>query len=127
MLSTRTHAVISIFFLAVLTQGLATAQDSATGSIRGSVLDSTGGRIAQASIVVANAATGVRYAMNSDTEGGFAIDQLLPGDYAARAEAGGMSPQVTPPLHVDVGGISHLEFRLSVASAQETLTVSAAP
>ncbi len=127
MLSTRTHAVISIFFLAVLTQGLASAQDSATGSIRGSVLDSTGERIAQASIVVVNLATGVRYAMNSDTEGGFAIDQLLPGDYSARAEAQGMSPQVTPPLHVDVGGISHLEFRLSVASAQETLTVSAAP
>ena len=91
------------------------------------MLDSTGGRIAQASIVVVNLATGMRYAMTSDTEGGFAIDQLLPGDYSARAEAQGMSPQVTPPLHVDVGGISHLEFRLSVASAQETLTVSAAP
>ncbi|HET6181683.1 MAG TPA: carboxypeptidase-like regulatory domain-containing protein [Candidatus Sulfotelmatobacter sp.] len=34
------------------------AQDSAIGTIRGTVLDASGGRIAQASIVVVNTATG---------------------------------------------------------------------
>ena len=126
MLSARIHPIVSIFFLVVLTRGLA-AQDSATGSIRGSVLDSAGGRIAHASIVVVNVGTGGRYAMSSDAEGGFAFEQLPPGDYSARAEAQGMSPQLTPPMHVDVGGTSNLEFRLTVAIAQETLTVSAAP
>jgi hypothetical protein len=126
MLSARMHPIVFIFFLVVVTRGLA-AQDSATGSIRGSVLDSAGGRIAQASIVVINVATGGRYAMSSDAEGGFAFDQLPPGDYSARAEAQGMSPQLTRPLHVDVGGTSNLEFRLTVAIAKETLTVSAAP
>ncbi len=38
-----------------------------------------------------------------------------------------MSPQVTPQLHLDVGGTADLEFRLTVASAQETVTVSASP
>ena len=38
-----------------------------------------------------------------------------------------MSSQVTPQLHVDVGGTAELEFRLNVASAQETVTVSASP
>jgi hypothetical protein len=36
------------------------AQDSATGAIRGTVVDSSGSRMAQASIVVVNAATGTR-------------------------------------------------------------------
>jgi hypothetical protein len=115
---------VSAFFL--ITVPLP-AQDSSTGSIRGTVLDPSGSRVAQASIVVVNSASGARYTATSDAEGAFAIELLPPGDYAARVEAPGMSPQLTPRLHVDVGGTAALEFRLSVAGAQESLTVSAAP
>src|ERR1700751_3459508 len=38
-----------------------------------------------------------------------------------------MSPQVTPQLHVDVGGEAALTFRLKIAGAEESLTVSSAP
>jgi hypothetical protein len=38
-----------------------------------------------------------------------------------------MSPEVTLSLHVDVGGVSELHFRLSLAGTQENLTVSAMP
>ena len=102
------------------------AQD-ATGSIRGTVLDSTGSRISQASIVVVNIATSTRYTAASDAEGGFALDLLPPGDYSVRVVADGMSPEVTPQLHVDIGAAASLEFRLTVASAHENVTVSAAP
>lgn len=102
-------------------------QDSATGSIRGVVLDSAGARIPQASIVVVNTATSARYVVISDAEGRFVFELLPPGDYSGRAEAEGMSPQTTPPLHVDVGGIAQLEFRLSVAGTQESVTVASAP
>jgi hypothetical protein len=101
-----------------------TAQDSATGSIRGIVLDPSGARVPQASVVVVNAATSTRYVTISDGEGRFVIELLPPGDYSGRAEAEGMSPQITPPLHVDVGGTAQLEFHLSVAGSQESLTVS---
>lgn len=103
------------------------AQDSATGSIRGVVLDPAGARVPWASVVVVNSATGARHTANSDSEGRFVLGTLAPGDYSARVEADGMSPQVTPPLHVDVGGTTQIEFRLSVAGAQESLTVSATP
>jgi hypothetical protein len=102
-------------------------QDSATGSIRGTVVDPTGARLTNASIVVVNAGTGARYTATSDSEGRFALELLPPGDYSARLEAPGMSPQVTPQLHVDVGGVAELEFRLKIAGAQESLTVSSAP
>ena len=39
----------------------------------------------------------------------------------------GMSPQVTPKIHVDVGGVVELQFRLAMAGANETVTVSGAP
>src|SRR6266700_1651762 len=122
MFSTR------IFFLPVLILLLSplAAQDSATGAIHGTVLDSTGGRIAQASIVVVNAATGTRYTATSDAEGGFAFE-LPPGEYSARVAAQGMSPQVTPQLHVDVGATADLKFVLTIAGAHENVTVSGAP
>jgi len=116
----------AVFILSFVVLPIA-AQDSATGSIRGAVLDSSGGRIAQASIVVVNIATARRWSVTSDAEGNFALELLPPGEYTARVEAPGMSPQVTPQMHVDVGGTAELEFRLKIAGAQESLTVSSAP
>lgn len=103
------------------------AQDSATGMIRGTVLDPSGSRIPQALVVLVNSASGAERSTSTDAEGQFSFDLLPPGDYSARAEAVGLSPQLTPSLHVDVGGIAELDFRLTLAGAQENITVSAAP
>ena len=102
-------------------------QDSATGAIRGTVMDASGSRIARASVVVVNAATGTRYVASSDQQGQFAIELLPAGDYSLRIESERMSPQVTPQVHVSVGGIAELEFRLSVGARQEKVTVSGEP
>jgi Carboxypeptidase regulatory-like domain/TonB dependent receptor-like, beta-barrel len=120
----RTYALFFLLFLLVI---LASGQDAATGALRGSVVDPSGGRIPQASIVLVNSDTGARYSTISDAEGQFTFDMLPPGDYSARAVAPGMSPQLTPQLHIDVGGAAELEFRLSIAGAQENVTVSGAP
>ena len=114
-----------IFFLIMMPTSLA-AQD-ASGAVRGTVLDSAGGVIAQASIILVNTATGARYTAASSATGAFDFELLAPGDYSARVTAQGMAPQVTPQLHVDVGGTALLEFHLTVAGAQEKVTVSGAP
>jgi hypothetical protein len=102
------------------------AQD-ATGALHGTVLDPSGAHIGQASIVAVNSATGVCYATTSDAEGRFSLDLLPPGDYTARAVADKMSPQETPPLHVDIGAAAEIEFRLTIAGPEENITVSGAP
>ena len=125
--------VIRIFFsllciLASCTLGVTSfAQDAATGALRGSVADPSGGRIPQASIVLVNTGMGMRYSTTSDAEGRFAFELLPPGDYSARATAPGMSSQVTPQLHIDVGGATEIEFRLALAGTQENVTVSGSP
>ncbi len=103
------------------------AQDSATGALRGAVFDPAGSRIPQADIVVVNAATGARHSTTSDAEGRFALELIPAGDYAARVTAEGMSPQLSPQLHIDVGAVAELEFHLTIAGAQENITVSSAP
>jgi len=124
---TRSLPALIFSFLSILATAPLASQDGATGAIRGTVLDSTGSRIPKASIAVVSSATGRRYESTSDSEGRFAIDLLPPSEYSARAVAQGMSPQVSPPLHVEVGGTVELEFRLTVAGAQENITVSGAP
>src|SRR5712671_956285 len=121
------RTLFSSLLLLLIVITTARAQDAATGAIRGTVLDPLGGRVLQATIVLVNTATGARHSAISNAEGRFAFDILPPGDYSARAEAQGMSPQVTPQLHVDVGGSAELTFHLTIAGAQENITVSAAP
>jgi hypothetical protein len=123
----RLALLVLIFLtLQLLSSSSVLAQDSADGALRGAVLDSSGSRIAQASIVIVNNATGTRFTAMSNTQGEFALE-LPPGDYSARVEAQGMSPEVTPQMHVDVGAIVELEFHLKVAAVEEQVTVSAAP
>jgi len=78
----------------------ASAQDASSGAIRGTVVDSSGHPIVDASIALVDSAQGFRYFVTSDSEGRFVFEFLPPGEYAARAVAPDMSPQLTPTLRV---------------------------
>ena len=91
------------------------------------VVDASGGRIANASVAIVNISTGFRYAGATGAQGQFSFELLPPGAYSGRAAAEGMSPQITPQLSVEVGGTTEIEFKLAVAGAKETVTVSGEP
>ena len=93
MLASRTTILTFLSIVALtLVPIRALCQDSSTGALRGTVLDPAGARIAQASVVVVNAASGARYSATSDSEGHFAHELLSRGEYSVRVEANGMSP-----------------------------------
>src|SRR5271157_2853574 len=102
-------------------------QDAATGALRGVVLDAQGAVITNADMVAIRVETGIRYHSATDSAGRFAVDLLPPGQYSARAEAEGMSPQISPLIRVEVGATTQLTFKLKVGGPMETITVSAAP
>jgi len=119
---------VSFCFAAVLLlPWLGYAQDGSTGSVRGIVLDPSGSRIVGATIALVNNSTASHYQQTSDREGRFAFQLLPPGDYSARATAQKMSPQLSPFLHVTLGGVTEIEFKLQIAGARENVTVSAEP
>ena len=126
-LSLSLRHTISCAVLTYLLLASALAQEASTGAIRGTVVDAAGSRIAGATVALVNAATGFRYGATTGLEGRFSFELLPPGEYSGRAEAAGMSPQTTPRLLVDVGGTTELEFKLKVAGAKETITVSGEP
>ncbi len=120
------RSLFSIAVLSLLSIGL-WGQDAATGALRGVVLDAQGAVITNADIVAIRVETGIRYHSATDSAGRFAVDLLPPGQYSARAEAEGMSPQISPLLRVEVGAATQLTFKLKVGGPMETITVSAAP
>ncbi len=118
--------IVFFFFFLLWPIGL-WGQDAATGALRGVVLDAQGAVITNADIVAIRVETGIRYHAATDSAGRFALDLLPPGQYSARAEAEGMSPQISPLLRVEVGADTQLTFKLKVGGPMETITVSAAP
>ncbi len=102
-------------------------QDASTGALRGVVLDAQGAAITNADIVAIRVETGIRYHSATDSAGRFAVDLLPPGQYSARAEAEGMSPQISPVIRVELGAAAQLTFKLKVAGPKESVTVSEAP
>ena len=120
-----------ILLIALITSGLiasrAWGQDASTGALRGVVLDAQGAVITNADIVAIRVETGVRYHSATDSAGRFAVDLLPPGHYSARAEAEGMSPQISPMMRVELGEATQLTFKLKVAGPRESITVSEAP
>ena len=123
------RAVVFRVFLFPLILGASGAwgQDASTGALRGVVLDAQGAAITNADIVAIRVETGIRYHSATDSAGRFAVDLLPPGQYSARAEAEGMSPQISPVVRVEVGAAAQLTFKLKVAGPKETITVAEAP
>jgi hypothetical protein len=114
-------------FQLILITAVAWGQDASTGALRGVVLDAQGAVITNADIVAIRVETGIRYHSATDSAGRFAVDLLPPGEYSARAEAEGMSPQISPVIRVEVGAAAQLTFKLQVAGPKETITVSESP
>ena len=114
-------------FQLILVASVAWGQDASTGALRGVVLDAQGAAITNADIVAIRVETGIRYHSATDSAGRFAVDLLPAGEYSARAEAEGMSPEISPLIRVEIGAAALVTFKLKVAGPKETITVSEAP
>ena len=117
----------TLFLLVLVLAPVARAQDASTGAIRGTVADSSGARIASATLTLSHDHTGVTRSTATDSEGAYGLQLLPPGQYTLRASAPGMSPQARSELGVEVGGVLEINFALAVAGSRETVTVSSEP
>jgi Carboxypeptidase regulatory-like domain len=120
--------ILAIIWLGLICYALAfpgklLSQDSAAGAIRGTVLDSSGARIAAASVLVTNQATGVRRGLLSNDEGIFNAQLLTPGAYNIAVTAEGMLPLEAKGLVVELGSAVELKLTLRVAGAEQSVTV----
>lgn len=104
----------------------AMAQSQASsGQIAGSVTDSSGAAVANATVKVTNTQTGLERTVTSDDAGLFNIVLLPPGVYTITGEASGFSTVTVTNVEVVVGRTADVKLTLGVSGVQESVTVSA--
>jgi hypothetical protein len=96
-----------------------------TGSISGTVRDTTGASVAGATVTARSVSTSAQRSATSGDNGQYNITGLAPGVYELTVNATGFA-QYTSRLEVTVGGVVTVDPQLSVGNQTTTIEVVAA-
>jgi Carboxypeptidase regulatory-like domain/TonB dependent receptor len=113
----RNVVCLSVFLLAVESS----AQNS-RGTLRGTVEDSSGGRIASAKIVVQAAESSFLREAQSDDRGEFRIDDLVPGTYRVVATARGFA-EASSDVRVIISSVQEINVTLRPQAVEQRVDV----
>jgi hypothetical protein len=97
-----------------------------TGSISGSVQDSSGGAVPAAKVTITNIETGLIRQLESGDTGQFRAPVLPIGIYNIRVTKSGFAALERTDIPVTVGGVAAVSLVLNVGDVEETVTVQAA-
>ena len=114
---------VLFFTCAFLVAGAAVAQVT-TGTILGTVRDSSGAVIPGTTVRVKNVETGAVRTAATDSAGRYTAPQLGIGHYEVAAEASGFQSTVRSGIELTVGREAVVDFTLQVGSVAEQVTVT---
>ena len=103
------------------------AKAQATGAIHGTVFDNSGAIVAGAQVSAVSSETNQPRATTTNSAGDYILPLLPAGDYSVRIASAGLAPFVQNNVTLQANTDVQVDARLSVASATETVTVSASP
>lgn len=116
---------IALFLVVLLATGTSLfAQAGATGTILGTVTDSSGAVIPGAAVTVTNTATGIEFKTTTSSAGDFQATALLSGPYSVSAEVKGFKKAVTTGLVLAVDQKLRVNFSLVPGEVSTTVQVS---
>jgi hypothetical protein len=95
-----------------------------TGSITGTVTDSSGAVVSEANVTAANKATGLSRVAQTGGAGNYTISNLPVGNYILTFEKTGFQTRKIDNVNVTVAQVVPLNAVFEVGSVQETVTVS---
>ena len=124
-MSARSRLFACIASCLLLASGTARAQ-SATGSIEGTVVDSSGAVLPGVTISLVETATGVERSTVTDSNGLFRAPLLPVGVYELTATLAGFETRKQPDIQLTVGQVITLRVEMPVAGIAESVTVSGA-
>ena len=115
------HLALSCALLAI--PALAVAQFD-SGSFIGTVHDSAGAVVPDATVVVTNPQTGVSVTRTTDSSGAWEVPSLHTGTYTVKISHGGFSDAAANDVTLSVGARQRIDLTLNAAGSSETVEVS---
>jgi hypothetical protein len=122
--SSSRFAFVIALAITLLFTGSAFAQS--TASIQGTVTDSTGATVPNATVTVRNVGTGEERVIQTDASGNYLAAAIPPGTYRIEVKSQGMQTTVANNLPLTVGTTARQDFTVNVASTTETIVITAA-
>ncbi|MBW4037977.1 MAG: carboxypeptidase regulatory-like domain-containing protein [Acidobacteria bacterium] len=115
--------VVTVATCGALGLGAAYGQSTNSGDISGTVTDTTGARIPGAKVTVLNDDTGVTKEFQSDDDGVYDTNSIVPGHYTLTFTKDGFSKYVRGPITVQVGRTG-VNAPLAIGSTSQQVTVN---
>jgi outer membrane receptor protein involved in Fe transport len=113
--------LLSAFMILAIFGPEASAQQSATATLSGRVLDPNGAVVSGAQVRAAQVGTGVTRETTTNIEGLYVISSLSPGDYEIKIKAAGFSTRVSKSaVSLQVGQTVTLDAVLEIGISEST-------
>jgi len=104
--------------------GKAWAQTAVDGAVAGTVVDSTGAALPNATVVVHSTATNADQKVTADASGYFRVSRLVPGDYTVSVTDAGFADYTAQHVVVEVGKLTEVAPKMGAAGTSATVDVS---
>jgi hypothetical protein len=122
----RMTVIAAIYVAAVCLGGQTSlAQSAVDGAVAGTVVDSTGAVVPNATVKVHSTATNADTPATTDDSGYFRASRLAPGDYTVQVTATGFSDYTAQHVVVEVGKLTEVAPKMGANGTTATVNVSA--
>jgi Carboxypeptidase regulatory-like domain/TonB dependent receptor len=118
----RSITFLSFLFLSLLLPPIESFAQNPRGALRGTVQDTSGGRIASAKIVVQAKESTLRREATCNDRGEFRIDDLVPGSYRVTVSANGFGDAASE-VQVTVSSVQEMTVVLRPQTVEQTVNV----
>jgi hypothetical protein len=122
-MKSRALILFPLFLLLALCP-LSWSQFAQRGGIEGTVFDSSGAVLPGAQVTLTDLAQKQTRELKSDAAGHFEFNNLAAGQYQLTTSLPGFGTANSTPIAVNIGALTHYDFKLQPGSVQQSVTVS---
>ena len=115
---------LGVLLVCIVAAAVAARAQVDTATVTGTVRDSSGAVVPNATVTATETDTGIRVAAKSASDGNYVITPLKIGRYSVSAEAGGFQTETHENIVLNVSQNLRLDFQLHVGSVSQTAEVT---
>src|SRR5579871_4679045 len=112
--------------LLFLCAGSLLAQSAGTGTLVGTITDTSGAVVSNAKITLVNSETAFVSNTVATAEGAYTIPYLAPGSYRLTVEAPGFKRYLQSGIEIRTGEVPRVDIKFEVGAVTESISVSGA-